>query len=816
MREKTIVLIQKIKSYTKQRWFRWIWRSLGLLFLSIILLYVGMAWYINRNKPELLKALTENLNHGLHGTVQIKDMEPAFLVGFPKISLRLRDVTVRDSLFPQHKRTLLTADDLNISVNALALLRGAIDINQIKIQNATINLYTDSAGYSNTEIFPKKENAQKSTRTYPRLNRFSLVNVRLQIDNQHKRKLYNFHIRDLTGKLKYSNSGWDTSLNLDTQINSMAFSTTKGSFALQKNVSGKLQANYDETNGIITVYPANLSIGGDDFQVSASFGSLQNPNYFAIHIRAKEILWRNASTLLSPNISSRLNLFELSKPIKVGCDIVGDFSIEGDPLITVRADVANNQLHTSGGSFSDCSFTGYFSNQLNKSAGINDVNSAITLKNFKADYSGIPILMSRMQIANLENPIARGDFKTKFEVSKLNRIFDKELLAFSKGTALVDVKFIADVVNYEISKPHIIGKITINDGAFEYVPRKMKVSNVAIAMNFADNDLLIPRCDVTTGRSVVKMDGKIDNFLNLYYSDPEKIVLKWNVASPQLHLSEFLGFLGPRHPVTQKVSSKGNFTKELDLLFDKSNVNLQLAVDRVIYNAFLATDLSSNIVVGKNGISVKDGKVNHASGNIRFSGNMIPTSTTNNFKISTKVSRVNIATFFKSFNNFSLESLKADNLEGRISVDANLSGKILSSGALQENSLSGNVNFSLQDGALVNFEPIKNVGKYAFPFRNFDKIDIYGLQGNFKIDGEKVQIEPMKINSSLLNMNLEGIYSFGRGTKLYVSVPVRNPSKDQEIIDKQQREEKRMRGLVINLTAADDDDGKVKISLGKK
>ena len=775
-----------------------------------------MAWYISHNKSAILKSLTENLSDGLNGTVTIKDMEPAFLVGFPQVSLRLRDVIVRDSRYEIHKRTLLNASDFNISVNGLALLRGTIDINKIKINNAKVNIYTDSLGYSNTEIFPKKEANQKSGKTYPLLKKFSLVDVSVKIDNQQKKKLFNFNVHDLTGKLKYSNKGWIATADLNTDVNSMAFSTRKGSFAVNKNVAGNLEAEYVTETNIITIKPAALRIGDDDFIVSANFGSEINPDYYAIKIRAKEILWRNASALLSPNISSRLNLFELSEPIKVACDIIGDFSVEGDPVITVRADVKDNQLHTIGGSFNKCAFVGFFTNNFDKSLGINDVNSTITFKDFSADYSGIPINISKAYIHNLEKPIARGDFNSNFDVKSLSNIIDQDFLGFTDGKAKVDLRFVADIINYEISKPIIDGTITIKKAALQYVPRRLKFKNVDVAMIFKDGNLIIPELNLESGKSVAKMNGQIDNFLNLYYSNPEKIVLKWNVKSPQLQLSEFLGFIGTRQKSSTAKKKKGNFTNELDLLFDKSNVDMDLYVDKINYNKFLATNLKSNIVLSQKGIFVKNGFINHADGTIKFAGSLSPTGKTNNFIINTQVSNVNITKFFESFSNFSLQSLQSDNLKGKANVDANLGGKILDNGTLVENSLNGKVNFNLKNGALVNFDPIRNVGKYAFPFRDFNLISIYALNGSFNINGEKVEIQPMKINSSVININLEGIYSFGAGTLLYVNIPLRNPKKDEDIDDEELLATRRMKGIVINLIAKDGEDGKIKISLGKK
>ena len=95
-------------------------------------------------------------------------------------------------------------------------------------------------------------------------------------------------------------------------------------------------------------------------------------------------------------------------------------------------------------------------------------------------------------------------------------------------------------------------------------------------------------------------------------------------------------------------------------------------------------------------------------------------------------------------------------------------------------------------------------------------IEFYNLGGRFDVKGEKVSIHPMKISSSAINMDVEGVYSFGKGTEIYVDVPLRNPKRDEGITDKAELAKRRNRGIVLHLKAVDDKDGKVKVKLGGK
>ncbi|RZK72909.1 MAG: AsmA family protein, partial [Pedobacter sp.] len=138
------------------RWSKIALKVFGIFIGLVVLVFIGLAWYVSAHKKELLNTITAQLNGSIAGEITIGSMDPTFLSGFPGVSMRLNNVIVRDSLFQQHKHSLLEAKDIEVSVNALKLVTGTIQIKKMGINNATIYLYTDSSGYSNTAIFKKK------------------------------------------------------------------------------------------------------------------------------------------------------------------------------------------------------------------------------------------------------------------------------------------------------------------------------------------------------------------------------------------------------------------------------------------------------------------------------------------------------------------------------------------------------------------------------------------------------------------------------------------------------------------------------------
>lgn len=801
---------------------RWVKRSLQILSALIILViiaFIGIAIYVNANKKELLVSITKELNKNLNGNMTVEMMEPTFLKGFPGVSVSLRNVEIRDSLWNVHHHSLLKAKYFDISVNALALLKGTIEIRKITISDAAVYLFTDSSGYSNTSVFRKNPNKEKKSTeesaSPAEIRRFDLNNVGFIMDNRKGNKLFLFAVENFSGKIDYPSSGWKAVIQLKTMVRSLAFNTKRGSFIKDKLVRGNIEAAYDEETGLINLSPKILNIGETPFLLGAKFNLSKDPVEFTINLEAKEIMWRSASSLLAPNITSRLNMFNLDKPIAVKATIAGDMGAGGDPSILVNATVRKNKLTNPGGIVDDCSFDGVFTNNFVNGQELTDANSAIKLYRFSGSYAEMPFTIDTVFIHNLDKPVATGTFRSKFDVAKLNNVLGDDLLKFTKGTADLELHYTADIVDYKLNKPLVTGFVKVKNADVSYVPRNINFKNTSISLNFTENNLFIRDIRLQSGKSIVFMEGSVNNFMNLYYDAPEKILLQWKIRSPQLYLGEFIGFLGARksRPAVRSHSKQTNFTKQLNTMLDKGRVEMAMTIDQLHYNKFTGTNVTAGITLSEAGIALKDVSLKNGGGSVKLSGNVSQIGKVNRFALNTTVANVNIRDFFYSFDNFGLKALTSKNLRGNFFTKTNVSGSITDQGKIVPRSMNGSIVFDLKNGALVGFDAIKNVGKFAFPFRDLDNITFSNLNGKFDIKGDKVVINPMLINSSVLNMNVAGVYAMEKGTNIVLDVPLRNPKKDEDITDKKEIKERRMKGIVVHILATDGDDGKIKFKL---
>jgi hypothetical protein len=811
--------LQRTKSYFQTINFRKIIKRIGFLLLGIVaflvIASVVLSVYFKNNKEEIVTQINAKINENITGTIVIGDINYKFFKGFPNMTLALSQVELKDSLWALHKRTLLKAEQIEVRVNVLGLLSNEINIDKIEIQQATLHLFKGKNGIVNTNIFrPKPKSKKSKSSTDSKVKEVVLDQVHFISENQMGHKLFDFNIVALRSQIDHDNENWHTNLYLKTLAKSMAFNTKRGSFIQNRMVEGVLKVDFSEPKNQISVATENFGIGEEFFDINAHFSLDKNKSPFDIAIKTT-ILWRDASALLSANISNKINQFDLKKPIDVGCTIIGDMNVTGDPEIVVTTKIKNNELKIPDGIITDCSFGATFTNQYKKGAGCNDINSTITLTDFSGKYKTIPFAIPIGIISNFEKTTAAGSFKSDFAVSRLNEIVNEDLMHFSDGQAKVNLDFKFDVVNLKIQKPLFTGSVAVKNATVNYGPRNLTFVKTDIQLDFTEQALLIKKINFKDRRNMVFMEGKIDNFLTLYYENPEKMVVNWDIYAPFLDVKQFIGVFtstGKKAPKTK--NKKDDFSDELYSVIEMSQMALNVKADKMVYSKLEATNAKATILLLNNKLIVKNGWVQSVGGSIAFDGELVPDGDDFLLESNAKINRVNIGRFLAGLNNFGIQSFEPKNIEGFLTASAALKGKLLSGGELKTNSLSGAAKFKVAQGALIDFKPITNIGKFAFPFRNVNHIVFSDLSGNFKINGDLVDVNDLKVSSNVLNLDVNGVYSFNRGTNLAMTIPLRNPKKDELITDEAEKAEKRTKGIVLHLLAVDVD-GKIKIRWNK-
>ncbi|KAA2238571.1 AsmA family protein [Chitinophaga agrisoli] len=795
------------------KWLRIVIRIGAVLLGCFILLWLVLALYIHLNRQSFLKQLTGRLNQGLNGTLTIGDISPSLLRSFPHMSMALDKVELQDSLCAQHHHPLLSVKRIFVKVNTFSVFRRRLDIREITMEDGTIYLYTNEQGYTNTHVFAsrKEKTTGNGSGKDAAIASLELHNMLFVVDNQQKNKLFQVNIYTLRGSMAAMDSAWRFKIRTRAQVNSFSFNTERGSYLKDRILETSLEINVNRATKTLTIPAQRIDINQQPVKVGAVFTFGEKPVSYTITIAAAGMPYHTATGLLLPHLTQKLDSIQLEKPLDVDARIKGYMREHDTPDIRVNWKTANNVLVTKAGEWSDCSFSGNFRNEAQPGLGHNDENSAVTFYGFKAKWWGIPLSADTLRILNLKRPELMGRFKSEFPLMDLNDLAS-ETFAFTKGMASADLYYKGSVLAGDTAPTFLKGAIHLSNGALSYLPRDLQFHDCNAVIEFTGQDMYFRNVKAQSAKSAIQMDGSVRNLLALYFSAPEKILVDWNIRSPQLDLDEFRFFLAPRKKQAHKgggssLSRKASrMARQLDVVLDACNVNMRVQLDQLNYRRFNAQRVVADLRLTQTDILLQQISLAHAGGSLMMRGAIHQQGNNNRFKLNTDIRNVHIDQLFYAFDNFGMQSLTSKNLKGILSARADITGNLYDKGKITPRSLYGTLSFDLRQGALVHFEPLENIGNFFFRKRNLSNITFDNLQNTLQLQGNKIIIPPMQIASSALNMDVTGVYGMPTGTDIYLDVPLRNPKK-----------EKKNKGIVLHLRATDDNkEGKVKIKLGRK
>lgn len=791
----------------------------GSLLGLMILLWTALAIYIQLNRQTFLRQITERLNNRLNGKLTIRDMKPSLIRSFPQVSLELETVQLQDSLWQQHRHALLDAQRIFVKVNTFTLLRRRLDIREITVEDGSIYLYTNPDGYTNTNVFsaargPEKKKKNGTSREAD-IGRLELRNMLLVVDNQQKRKLFRVNINSLRGSVDAIDSALNFNVRTRLQVNDFSFNTLRGSYLKDKILETTLEFNFNKVRRTLTIPAQQIDISGQPVIVGATFDFGKQPTAFAIDINAVNMPYHSATALLLPHLTRKLDSIDLQKPLDVEANIRGQMRPHDTPDIRVRWKTTNNILVTKAGAWTNCSFSGNFSNELIPGYGHHDANSAVHIYRLSAEWDGLPLKADTIQIVNLKRPELMGRFRSEFPLLKLNESSGGTFV-FKDGTASANLFYKGSILGDSLS-PYLDGTVEIKDGDLDYLPRNLEFRDCNATIQFSGQDMFFRNVRVKSAKSSLQMEGSMRNLLGLFYAAPEKILLDWEIRSPMIDLDEFRFFLAPRKPRSHNNNRKAaaaaasrkahRLARQLAIVMESCNVNMRMEVDRLNYRRFDAQRIVADIGLTQTDILFRQISLSHAGGTLQLKGSVHPQGNNNRFRLHTTINNVHVDQLFYAFENFGMQSLTSRNLKGVLSARADITGNLHDNGKLAPGSMFGELTFDLRQGALVHFGPLEDIGTFFFRKRNLSYITFDNLKNTLKLQGNKILIPPMQISSSALNMDVEGVYGMPSGTDIYLAVPLRNPNKAP----------KKRKGIVLHLHATDENKaGKVKIKLGKK
>ena len=788
-------------------------RVFGIIVALFICLWIFLWAYVTYNKAGIIAKVKTGINKQVKGKIDIGDVSVDFWHNFPNVSVRLSDVSIRDSLWDQHHHDFLKAGKVYASLKLFSLFSGSPALKKIIIENAQVYYYTDSSGNSN---LVKAETATNK-KNNPDIPDINFKNTRFIIDYPSHKKYHDIEMKQMECHVISKDSGHLLKISMDALVHGLAFNDSIGNYLKEKTLSGNFDLMITKTKQV-QLDKAKLIIDGQPFVLSGTFFTGIEQPHFSVSIQTKNVNLKKAISLLTETTQRNFVDYNILQPIDISADLNGPLAYRNIPLAHVVFSVKDADIETTAGKFNACTFTGNFSNEITPARPRLNDNSMMWLEHFSGKWENILLTANKLQITNLAKPYLTCDLHSSFNLADLNDLTASKTLQFIKGTGQMDITYSGSLVDNDTATI-MDGNIRLNNAEVSYLPRNISLKNLQANLLFKDKDLFIQQLKTQAGATDLNMNGTIRNLVGLIYNDPEKIIVEWNISTPYLDLVDFLGFLGKKSTATQKkVSAKSrvvHIADKIDRMLEYGTAKLNVQAGKIKYKKFSASNVNTSLSLLQNQILLNSARLNHAGGTINMTGSLLGQGTQNAVSIRSAITNVDIPALMHAFTNFGQDAITEQNMKGRLTATVSMTAGLSDKGVVRENSLASVVNFSVVDAELNDFEPFKKIAVSVFKKRDFSHVRFAELKNKLDIKGSAITINKMEIRANVFTMFVEGVYDTKKGTDMIILMPLRNlktVADDEILINKGKA------GVNVRLHAKTGEDGKLKVGwdpLGK-
>ena len=721
----------------------------------------------------ILKSLNKNISTKLDaGSFKL-----SFLRNFPKASLILKNVLVHSSasfnseaFIGINTDTLLAARFVTVEFKITDILKGNYDIERIGAKGGKMNFYTDTSGLVNYDISQKKASTGSDIFTID-LKRINLTDIKAHYNNLATRLIINGLIKNARIKSRISGDNIDFTAVAEMQIKSFQLYNT----IITKSIDAELDVDLQKSKSGILFKKGTLGVESYNFGLD---GFISSDNILDLNITGNNLDVAKIRNYLPEKYLKVVSEYDPTGIIIVNSRIKGRLTRTSNPHIEINCLLNRGHIayRKSDITIKDLSFTGYFSNGSKNHA----ETSIVLIKDAKATL-GSSEYTGSFTLAGFNRPRAELLLKGKVFPAELKEFFDLQGISTAGGSVDLELKLVSNLSHKE--------KYTLSD-IIDMKPEANLVFN-SFSIGFKNDKIIFNDVNgnVSTSDSYrasnlqftykgqrIKIDGEFRNLPEWIAGRPVQMTATADISFNRLIPEMFLKDI----PLSDtSVLNKTAFNLPDDIILD-----LNFKIDSLTYKSFSSAKIEGTLNYRPRLLTFKSLNMQSLKGMISGNGFIVQNRNKSiiirgNFD----VNKIDVNKAFITFHNFGQDFLKAENLAGTLSGSFSLLLPLDSMLKTQIKSLTAEGKYLLVNGALINFDPIKQLSSFI-ELSELENISFKQMENDFFIRSNFLYIPQMEVKSSAVDLWVNGKHSFDNDYEYHVRMLL------SEILSKKRKKNK--------------------------
>ncbi len=778
-----------------------------ILILPLLVAFLAITFY----KKELTNLLIDYATTTYGLTIKIDQTKVSLFENWPNATIEVTNVNASSNLSAKSAPALFQAQSIAVSFNLPKLLSKQFVVSSVSLKHGTIMLVKDKSGETNFKLKQQADTAKNVSSIQFDLHKINLTDIQLHFINKERDKHIGVLFRNDVIRLNSENKMIRANIAGTIKIDELLFKRTKGPFL--KNAEAIISLN-------VIIYPAYKSFFIDEPSYAVideekyslvSFVQLNDEKKLTLKINAPEANFKKGVRLMNTKIQRDLAKITVTNSLDIHATIVASIGKSEAPQLYVTMSGKDNNL-TIGNTkipYQHVSFTGYLRSMGEHGQEANLSKGEVVFKDIKGFVYDFPFTAA-VTINDLKDPKIKINAGLLVEGNKVK---------FKPGTDFILNGVCKADIDYTGDMTHLNSKDFLNEPQKLVFRANFKKFSYQTAIDQPayiitgnaqglNKDINFQGLKLETVGGDFAIDGNAIDFVPYVFGYKNGFNASIRAVTNYMNITPMIAksFNSSGNTASSAKVSKqdvkdamdGSFTFAISIFAKKLSIRFLNASDAVVEMNY-----------ANKTIEIKKLTMKACNGSLSASGKLTNFST---IQAHWAIKNMNVKTMFEQFENFGQSTISSEKLLGTISLTADMKASLNEKFQLKAPDLDGEVQLKLKDGHLLNFEPLQNIGSY-FRKRDFTDITFSEINQNFKIKGTEMNIQNMEIASSVLNLYIDGIYSFKGQTDLNLRIPLSNLKKrDKDYIPQGLGEEGRTsKALRLN---AHGFPNKIKITLG--
>jgi hypothetical protein len=729
-----------------------------ILTVSIILL---AASFLLKDKVGFI--ILRSLNKNLSTKLDVGSYRLSFLRKFPKASLELKDVLVHSSpdfnssaFIGINTDTLLSARFVSVEFKITDIIKGIYTIERIGARLGKANFYTDTTGHVNYNVY-LKNNSAGGVQTLIDLKRIDISDIDACYNSLSAHLIIAGPIKK--GKLKIRITGSNIDLTGGTEIQIKRFQLFN--FSTDRVIPARLDMDLLSSKSGIRFRKGTLYI--DNYTMGIE-GNVSSDNFLDLNVTGHNLDIALIRKYLPEKYLNLISDYDPSGIITANSKIKGLLSRKSNPHVEINWQLKNGKISYKKSNliFKDLSFTGHLSN------GTKDrfETSSVSIKEFRGRFGSSDYTVEVI-LKDFNNPRLDLSLKGRVFPGELKEFFNIKAISKAEGSFDLDLKLINSTwAKKDFSLNGLIdmkpeANLTFNSLTLGFQNNRMLVGGVKGEL-VIQNTIRAKNIQFNYKGQNIKIDGEFGNLLEWISGRAVKMSAKANVAFGRLIPEAFFS--------DTTVSAKAvknhkavNFPGDMFL-------DINFRIDSLKYKTFSSSKIVGVLNYKPKTLTFKSIKMNSLTGLI--SGNCFLSQNRNRgimAKGSFLVTNIDVNKAFTTFHNFGQSFLKAENIKGTLSGSLSLLFPMDSILNFKINTLTAEGNYHLVNGALINFDPVKQLSTFI-KLSELENISFEQLDNEFFIRNNFLYVPQMEVKSTAADLSVNGKHSFDNDYEYHVKI----------------------------------------------